>query len=239
MKRVAEYRRLYELLRRQIVEGIYSPGDLIPSENELKAVHRLSQPTVRRAVELLEEEGFVRRHQGKGSIVRSRPVGVGIISFDGDLFTSQYNNPKVYTSIIRSPELVRDLPAEFGFPVARSEAGSGFYFLERQRRVGRRVIFHEALCLPNINIPRFRQIKLENASFYEALLRHYTIITTAYEQRFWAVRADDAIAGVLNINPGDPVQRLQRKFSTNRPDFYIYSNLSASTEGIYLFSQSR
>ena len=29
------YRRLYEILRRHINEGVYSEGDLLPSENDL------------------------------------------------------------------------------------------------------------------------------------------------------------------------------------------------------------
>jgi DNA-binding GntR family transcriptional regulator len=239
MKKIPEYRRLYELLRHQIAGGVYGPGDLLPSESELKAAHGLSQPTVRKAVELLEAEGFVQRRQGKGSIVQDRPVGVGILSFEGDILTTQYKNPKIHTAIVVSPRVVPKIPVDFGFPAGAAESENGFYYLERLRIAGEKIIFHEALCIPNLNLPRFRQIRLENASFYEALFRHYMIVTTAYEQRFWAAKADEIMAARLKIRAGDPVQRLQRKFSTNRPGFYIYSNLTADTQDIFLFSQSK
>ena len=36
-----QHRRLYELLRAHIINGLYKEGDLLPSENELCAVHRV------------------------------------------------------------------------------------------------------------------------------------------------------------------------------------------------------
>ena len=58
------YRELYEQLRRHIEEGVYGPGDLLPSENELCAVNQVTRPTVRRALDLLANEGYIKKHQG-------------------------------------------------------------------------------------------------------------------------------------------------------------------------------
>jgi DNA-binding GntR family transcriptional regulator len=238
MKKTTQYYKLFELLRRQIFDGVFLPGDLLPSESELKAAHNLSQPTVRKAVELLEVEGFVKRHQGKRSIVQTRPVGVGIISIKGDLLTSQHDCPKIYTKIITQQRIISEVPDCMGFKPELNEAAHGFYFFERCRTVEDHVIFFEQLCIPNINLKRFRQLKLENKSLYETLFRQYNIMTIASEQRFWAVTADEVLAITLQIKVGDPVQRLQRRFTTNRPGFFIYSNLSANTDNMYLFSHS-
>ena len=64
------YRKLYEQLRRHIKEGIYVPGDLLPSENELCAVNQVTRPTIRRALDLLANEGYIKKHQGLGSVGR-------------------------------------------------------------------------------------------------------------------------------------------------------------------------
>lgn len=233
-----QYQKLYDFLLRQIIDGKYQPGDLLPSESELRLSHSLSQPTVRRAVELLEEDGFVKRHQGKGSIVQKRPVGVGILSFEGDLFTSQKDSPKIHTRILKGPELIEKLPTGFGFVAEGQDSEKGYYIFERERAVDSRIIFYESLCMPNVDLPRFNQLKLDNTSFYETIFRRYGILTTRSEQKFMAVKADVSLSAKLGIPVGDPVQLLQRKFSTNRKGYFIYSNLAANTDGICLFSHS-
>ena len=75
--------KVYETLRSHIDEGIYNEGDLLPSENELCAVHRVTRPTIRKALDRLTNEGYIVRRQGKGSIVRGAPKGVGILSLTG------------------------------------------------------------------------------------------------------------------------------------------------------------
>ena len=239
MKRTAQYFKLYEILRRQIIEGNYTVGDLLPSENELKSTYNLSQPTVRKAVELLEKEGFVRKYHGKGSIIQPRPVGAGILSFEGDLFTTQNDSKRIITKIIRKPFIINELPSVFLFPPVNIKSDDGFWCFERRRSVENKVIFYETLYLPNQNLPRFKQLKLDNLSFYEKICRKYEIITTGFEQRFWAISANEKIAGELNNKVGDPVQRLQRRFSTNRPGFYILSDLTANTDSIFLFNNSK
>jgi len=239
MKKITEYQKLYENLRRQIIEGNLPEGQLLPSENELKSAYHLSQPTVRKAVEMLENEGFVKKHQGKGSIVQTRPVGVGIATFSGDLFTTQDDCCEIVTKIIKKAEIIKDLPVEFGFKASNRIVGNGYYYFERQRIVDGKVIFYEKLCIPNSNLSRFSQLKLDNLSLYKLLCRKYEIVTTQSEQRFWATAADEAMAEKLQIQAGIPVQCLQRKFSTNRPDFYIYSYLISNTNQFYLFNTSK
>jgi DNA-binding GntR family transcriptional regulator len=231
-----QYRKLYELLRRQIVQGAFAPGDLLPSESQLKQTHHLSQPTVRRAVELLEEEGLVKRHQGKGSVVQTRPPGVGIISFDGDRFTSQTDSPRIRTRLVSEIRRIEGLPSDFGFAAPEGAPEQGWYCLERERRIEDYILFHEKLCLPCLE--GFSDLKLENVSLYETLFLRYQLLIRASEQRFWATAADATLAAKLEVPEGSPVQRLQRRFTTSRDDFYIYSDLSARTDHVYLFSQS-
>ncbi|MFH1476330.1 MAG: GntR family transcriptional regulator [Verrucomicrobiota bacterium] len=50
----------------------YVAGELIPSENELSKQHRVSRPTVRKALAFLEKEGLITSRPGKGRIVAGR-----------------------------------------------------------------------------------------------------------------------------------------------------------------------
>ncbi|MDP2112696.1 MAG: winged helix-turn-helix domain-containing protein, partial [Bacteroidota bacterium] len=68
--KVPQHKKIYEILRKHILSGVYEEGSLLPSENELCAVHNITRPTVRQALEALVNDGFISKKQGKGSIVR-------------------------------------------------------------------------------------------------------------------------------------------------------------------------
>lgn len=67
---------LARLLREAIVEGSLAPGDALPSERELMQAHQLSRTTVRRAIQLMVDEGVVVRRAGSGSYVADAPAAV-------------------------------------------------------------------------------------------------------------------------------------------------------------------
>lgn len=103
MVELPRYKQVYETLRRHIAEGVYSAGDLLPSEHELSIVHRVARPTVRRALDQLVADGFILKHQGKGSIVKGVPKGIGILSLTGT--TSAVGREDFLTHIILRPEV--------------------------------------------------------------------------------------------------------------------------------------
>lgn len=63
------YRSMYEVLKREILEGEMAIGSSIPSESDLERRFDVSRTTVRRAVDLLTREGYVRPKQGRGTEV--------------------------------------------------------------------------------------------------------------------------------------------------------------------------
>src|SRR5450432_4528863 len=69
------FRPLYEqikiLLTQSLVSGEWKPGEAIPSEMELAARFRVSQGTVRKAIDELASEHILMRRQGKGTFVAS------------------------------------------------------------------------------------------------------------------------------------------------------------------------
>ena len=64
------YRWLEEILRDEIAQGVYKPGDALPTEHELMRRYSLSSTTVRRAVRDLVLEGWIYRKAGKGTFVK-------------------------------------------------------------------------------------------------------------------------------------------------------------------------
>ena len=64
---------LYEEVKKKItqslIEGVWSPGEVIPSEIELANTYDVSQGTVRKAIDYLSAESILVRRQGKGTYV--------------------------------------------------------------------------------------------------------------------------------------------------------------------------
>ena len=61
--------RVYEQLLKLLLDGTF-PGDTwLPSEPKLAAMLGVSRMTLRQALELLREDGLIRKHQGKGNYV--------------------------------------------------------------------------------------------------------------------------------------------------------------------------
>lgn len=59
-------------LRKLITSGDLAPGSPLPSESQLGEQYGVSRPTVRRALQTLEQEGLISAHAGRGRIVRDR-----------------------------------------------------------------------------------------------------------------------------------------------------------------------
>ncbi len=70
-----KHTQLRTMLESEITSGAYSPGKFLPSEPELARRFAISRSTVRQALFALEQDGFVERLPGKGTVVREREGG--------------------------------------------------------------------------------------------------------------------------------------------------------------------
>ena len=63
------YQQIKSLMTSSLQQGEWRPGALIPSETELAARFKVSQGTVRKAIDELAAENLLVRRQGKGTFV--------------------------------------------------------------------------------------------------------------------------------------------------------------------------
>lgn len=68
-KNMPAYMQVYLKLKGLIFDDTYPKGTLIPTEPELCKMFSVSRTTIRKAMELLEQGGFVKIQQGKGTEV--------------------------------------------------------------------------------------------------------------------------------------------------------------------------
>jgi GntR family transcriptional regulator len=72
--REVRYRAIADELRARVSAGEFGAGRLLPSESELSASFGVSRVTVRKALELLRDEGLIDARQGFGWFVSTDPV---------------------------------------------------------------------------------------------------------------------------------------------------------------------
>jgi GntR family transcriptional regulator/GntR family frlABCD operon transcriptional regulator len=230
-ERIPQHKKLYDILRNHIAKGLYTEGSLLPSENELCSIHDVTRPTVRQALARLVNEGYIVKHQGKGSIVKTPPKGIGILSLQGT--TTGVGKHNLETIPLGKPQ-VMPWPEPFMFDLSTSEKESGCIMLERRRIVDGEPILYDISYLPNINLTRFTQRSFVNKSLFAVLRSEYGIEVHSGEQKIQAVPADHNISRHLNVASGSPVLHLQRKMATNRPAFFFYSSIYCNTTDYYL-----
>lgn len=70
------YLQIASELRRNIQESVFKVGDRLPTETELSDRFGVNRHTLRRAMEVLRQEGIVRVERGRGMFVMSAPIAV-------------------------------------------------------------------------------------------------------------------------------------------------------------------
>lgn len=232
MEQIPQYRKLYELLRKHIVEGIYEEGSLLPSENELCATYQMTRPTVRHALDTLVKEGLILKQQGKGSIVRKQIQNIGILSISGT--ASAIGVRYLKTDILQKPE-IRIWPENFPFELSDIEKEMGCVYMERLRYVDEVPVFYDINHLPNTYLPRITTRSFENKSLFEILRKHYQIEILGGEQKLKAIKPKEKIKQLLKLKSGQPVLYIERKLTTNKAGFNIYSTIYFNSEKHAIF----
>jgi DNA-binding GntR family transcriptional regulator len=231
---IPQHKKLYEILRKHIIESVYHDGDLLPSENELCQLYGLTRPTVRQALSNLSNDGYIIKHQGKGSIVSVIPKEIGILSVSGT--TSAVGDRNLKTRIIVKPQIIK-WENDFMFPLSDLERESGCIYIERLRLLENIPIFYDISYIANINLPRITSRKFENRSLFGILRDNYNIEVKGGEQRIKAIPASARISRFLEINKGEPVLHLERKMLTNVTGLFLYSSIFCNTEKYSIFGR--
>ena len=147
-----QYLKLKNQLQTSILEGAFEPGDILPSENELKEKHGLSRFTVRRALDELEKEGFITKLHGKGSIVTNRKrKSLGIFSTKGFSSVAELEGT-VKNKFLKKPYFVK-WGKDFFYELTPTEIQHGATCYERLRSVGKDPVMLEYTYIPNEGFP--------------------------------------------------------------------------------------
>jgi GntR family transcriptional regulator len=202
------YRQIKDLLLEGLRRGEWRPGEAIPSELDLAARFRVSQGTVRKAIDELAAENLLVRRQGKGTFVATH--GEPQVRFRFLRLT-----PDSGEAVAAERELLDFRRARASAELARLlelKAGEPVIMLKRRIAFDGSPVLLEEVWLPG---NRFKGISAAAISEHQGAL--YNLFETEFgtrmvraEERLKAVSADAVAAELLGIEPGHALLQVER-----------------------------
>jgi len=205
------YQQIKALILDRLQSGEWKPGEAIPSEMELAARFRVSQGTVRKAIDELAAENLVLRRQGKGTFVATHAEQqvrfrfLKLMPDAGDLAgEGQPQRAVLECRRVRAPaEVARALALR---------AGDAVIQVRRVLSFGAVPTILEDLWLPGA---AFRGLTAQQMAGYHgptyAMFElEFGVRMVRAEEKIRAIAADAAQADLLQVARGTPLLSVER-----------------------------
>lgn len=218
--RQPKYRQLRDALGRMIDE--LPPGSLLPTERELCARFHVARGTVRQALDLLEAEQRIYRHQGKGTFATPPKIDqtLELVSHTEHIRARGMEPASKLLGIDSAPADARTAV------LLDVEKGARVLEVERLRLANGEPVALELVLLPAAAFPGVADALTETQSLYAILRHRYGVELSFAEETIEVVIAPDREADLLGVSPGTAVLLLSRHtFDTaGRPVEYVTSH---------------
>jgi GntR family transcriptional regulator len=200
------YVQIQQVLQDRIASGQYTPGDQIPSEQDLSLLFDVSRMTVRKALEGLVARGILFRQKGKGTFIAEDLVSYGfstMMSFSRTLRARGYD---VKTKVLRK-EIIPGSPGILN--KLELPPDSEVIIVRRLRYVeGQAVALHTSFVDARTYAP-LMQVDLSEASLLQAIesISGKPIAYTKDSVR--AALVNPADRKLLELDAGSPVLEVE------------------------------
>lgn len=202
MGNVPAYKIVYATLKKDIREGRYPTGSLLPTENELELAFDVSRTTIRKAISLLSADGYVKKKQGYGTEVLDYSTTQKLNYLTSTSETLKAKGLKVTTrgmdiSIVKASKTVSealDIPE-----------GSKVYMIQRVQLADDAPIAIMVNYLKINDVPGIEDFIGKFTGLYEFLETQYYIILKSANEKLSAISADFNESQILQIPIGAPL----------------------------------
>ncbi len=209
------YHQLKQALQSDMEQGIYKPGERLPSEPELVREYGVSRITVRQALDELEAEGRVVRRHGKGTYVAEPRIEQELIhltDFVEDMQQAGQNPSSRVLAFEREPAgpaISKALNISSGTEVVR---------IDRLRLADGRPIAYDRTWLPLRFGALLTGMDLTEETIYHILETRYAIPVSFGAFYISAAEATAQQAVYLEVAPGTALLVIQRVSYTSRDE---------------------
>lgn len=208
----ASYRPLYDqikvLITQSLIGGEWKPGDVIPSEIELAARYKVSQGTVRKAIDSLSAENILIRRQGKGTFVATHNEDVVKLRFLR--LTSIDGKKEFLQSELIS--CVKSKADNYLAKILEIKAGASTIEVRRLLTFSGRPLIYDHLIVPAATFKGLNGHKVEecSGSMYSMYESQFGVRMIRAEERLKAVAANQEVSKSLGLKEGYPLLSIER-----------------------------
>lgn len=228
---MSKYEQIYKKILNRIEQGEYAVGDTLPGEFELMKMYDASRDTVRKALLLLVQNGYIQKSQGRGSIVLDFnryefPVS-GVVSFKE---LAQHMDQKVETEVLYLEKMHPDLRIQKALQLAPQDH---IWFLQRVRRIDNEAVILDTDILNAAIVPELTET-IAKASLYD-YIENTLQLTIAYaskeitcqningqDEQVLDLKHYDMVVQVESYTYLDDARVFQYTASRHRPDKFRF-----------------
>ena len=198
-----------ETIRDAIQSGTYAPGSQLPPELELSSALEVSRTTIREALRLLEEQGFIERRRGLGTFIRDQSIVKDLSLNFGitEMITQAGYEVGAVDVFIRVENADKKISAALDVPM-----GELLYVIDRVRTANdQRVVWSldiaRASLFPDLD-PAASD--LSEISIYDYLQSTLGYKITHGQATVRPLLADAEVSARLDVQRGDPVLLIEQ-----------------------------
>ena len=202
------YQQIKGLILSSLQTGEWKPGEMIPSENELAVRYKVSQGTVRKAIDELASENLLVRRQGKGTFVATHHEDR--VHFRFLRLMPDEGEPHYPKSQILDCKRLR-APAEIA-KLLDLKTGDAVIEIERILFFSEQAIVLEEIWLPGATFKGLTAETLKNwrGPMYALFETEFATHMVRAEEKIRAVAATPESAAALGIAEGSPLLSVER-----------------------------
>ncbi|MBE2276297.1 MAG: phosphonate metabolism transcriptional regulator PhnF [Rhodobacteraceae bacterium] len=204
MPRPALWTAIARTLTTEIAEGLYRPGDRLPTEAALSARFGVNRHTIRHALAAMAEAGTVHSRRGAGVFVASRPMDYALgrrVRFHQNIAGTGRTAARRVSRLETRPATTHEATMLKLAPGAPVHVSEGVTLVDGQPLASFRSVF------PAERFPDLPDALARHNSVTAALADCGLTDYTRAETRLTAKLADPVLALALQVQPGAPVLR--------------------------------
>lgn len=219
-KPVPKYYKIYEELLKQIQEGKYDKNNLFPSDTELVKKYRVSRGTVREAIKLLFQEGYLVREQGKGTYVTYTKIHQDPETLIG--FTELMRKHDIEPSARMIKKDIVTPPSEISHLMHIDGDKKAVRVIRLRFGNGQPLIIERSYFLYSLFEPIY-DMDLESNSIYELLYDYTDTRLSDATQQIEAISAGPTEKKLLEVELKTPLLLIKRLIKTEKGEIFQYS----------------
>lgn len=198
------YFQLKGVLEREIVAMRWPEGGRLPSEGEICEHFGISRSTARQALGMLENEGMITRHKGRGTFVSDSTTKSWLLQAPGGFVPDEVDRlgRPVTSRVLQAA--VGQLPPWAADALGLPEGSEGVH-LERLRHVQGKPALYETSFLPAEVAHTVLEGDLEQGSLYALLEREHGLKPVGGRRVLEALAAPKQVADLLEVKYGTPL----------------------------------